>query len=80
MYSIVTSFINIISKAVIKYLYDVGKFSSNVTTMSSSPTGTSKHIYEPTRKCFDLVDVVQQEVVLFHIACEEQLVNEEDVG
>ena len=42
-YSILNFFICIISKALMKYLYNTGKLLSKVITMPSSYTGTSKH-------------------------------------
>ena len=42
MYFLVNSFLGIIPKAVIKFLYNVGKLSSKVMTISSSRTHTSK--------------------------------------
>ena len=43
-YFIINSFVDIISKAKMKYLHDVGKLSSKITTMFFSRTNTSKNV------------------------------------
>lgn len=44
MYSIISSFIGIVSIVVINYSYDVGKLSSTIMTMTSSLTSNSKQV------------------------------------
>lgn len=77
-YSIVNSFINIISKAVIKCSYEDDNLTSKVITtfFLYLYLKASKLI----RKCLDIVDVVQQVTTSLHLASEQLAPNEDNVA
>lgn len=66
-YFIVNSSINIISKVVIKYLYEASIFSQKSYQYAYiSHVPLSKLI----RKCHNIINVVQQVLIFVHLTCE----------
>lgn len=78
-YFIVNFFIDIISKVVIKYLYDGGKLSNKIMTMSSFLTCISKQANRFV-SLWNLLMWSNIVVTILYLAHEELALNEDNVG